>query len=205
MMKSRLWTALGSVTVAGAIAMVAVPTAVAAEAPSGTRSVQLQDQAASATEQLIAKADPFVRSVNGRFVLDAPRAASALTAAEIAQVTAMIDGTNAVLAKGPVTASSIPTATAQGRQLQAMFREGVTKVEPQWFGFRVWLSKDVVRGIGGGIGIGALWIPEPLVSKILASLGGAVAAFAPGGVVFNWSPVFTPATPLGTFWGQEWQ
>ncbi|MBG9889842.1 hypothetical protein ABE10_25450 [Bacillus toyonensis] len=85
------------------------------------------------------------------------------------------------------------------------FREGVTKIEAQWFGFRVWLSKETVRAIGGGVGIGSLWIPEPLVTKILGSLGGAIAAFTPGGVVFNWSPVFTPMAPFGTFWGQEWQ
>ncbi|WP_424980896.1 hypothetical protein [Microbacterium sp. S308A+] len=170
----------------------------------------------SAVRGLIAKADPFVSAAQGRFVLDMPVAAGTLTSAEIAQVEEMIAATNEILASveadaaltiAPLGAKAFVAAEdiSAPRQARMAFREGVTKIEAQWFGFRVWLSKETVRAIGGGVGIGSLWIPEPLVTKILGSLGGAIAAFTPGEVVFNWSPVFTPMAPFGTFWGQEWQ
>lgn len=40
--------------------------------------------------------------------------------------------------------------------------------------------------IGGGITIGGIWIAEPVVSKILATLGG-FSGFVPGGIAFDYN------------------
>lgn len=156
---------------------------------------------------MIRDADPYVYLSDGLYVLDVEGAKAALSADQVSSALELIDASNSTIARAS-NGENRALAFGSDKSIvvnRATFIDGVTKVEAHWYGFRVWLSKDTVRGIGGGVGIGALWIPEPLVSKILASLGGAVAAFAPGGVVFNYTPVIGPATPLGVFWGQEWQ
>jgi len=168
-----------------------------------------------ALQELIAKADPFVSAAQERFVLDAPAAAGTLTSAEIAQVEQMVAGTNRFLAAAeadpalsvaPLGAKSFVAEDARApREARMAFHEGITKVEAQWFGLRVWLSKWTLQAVGTGVGIGGTFVPEPLISKIVAAFGFAYAGLMPGGIVFNWSPIFTPMAPFGTFWGQEWQ
>ena len=46
---------------------------------------------------------------------------------------------------------------------------------------RVLLSKTTINRVGGGVTIAGVWIPEPVLSKILAT-GGAIAGLAPGGM-----------------------
>lgn len=172
-------------------------------APSATSSHDAGT--VEALQDLIRHADPYVEIVDGEYALNVESARTTLSEEQIAHANQLIEASNTVIraSTGEVTPDSVTDAPSM--LPRAMFKEGVTRLEAHWYGFRVWLSKDTVRGIGGGVGVGALWIPEPIVSKVLASLGGAVAAFAPGGVVFNYTPVITPATPIGAFWGQEWQ
>jgi len=91
----------------------------------------------------------------------------------------------------------------------ASYKEGINQVKVYWWGVRVWLSKTTVNTIGAGITIGGIWIPEPFVSKVLATVG-AVIGISPGGVVFNSSPHLAQLVPgnLGSglnFWGFSFQ
>ena len=200
-----------------ALGMVSATPAMAAELKSAG-AVEGADAGAehAAVQELIAKADPFVSAAQGRFVLDPSAAAGTLTSAEITQVEEMVAGTNEFLAAAETDpALSVSPLGAKSfiavedapvpRQVRMAFKEGVTKVEAQWFGLRVWLSKWTLQAVGTGVGIGGTFIPEPLISKIVAAFGFAYAGLMPGGIVFNWSPIFTPIAPFGTFWGQEWQ
>lgn len=81
---------------------------------------------------------------------------------------------------------------------RSKYHEGKTGVKLYWWGVRAWLSKSTLVSLGSGITIGGIWIPEPLVSKILAT-AGVVVALAPGGIAFNYTPVIL------NFWGFEWQ
>lgn len=65
------------------------------------------------------------------------------------------------------------------------------------------------RGLVLGVAIGGIWLPEPLVSKVVATLGAATSAL-PGGIVFNSSPHLAVLVPgsLGAglnFWGVSFQ
>ena len=91
----------------------------------------------------------------------------------------------------------------------ASYKEGINQVKVYWWGVRVWLSKSTVNAIGAGVTIGGVWIPEPLVSKVLSTAGAVIGA-SPGGVVFNSSPHLAKLVPgnLGSglnFWGFSYQ
>jgi hypothetical protein len=68
----------------------------------------------------------------------------------------------------------------------ASFNEGVTKIDFHWWGATIYLSKTTINLIGAGVSVGGIWIPEPLVSKILSTLGVAVA-LCPGGIAFDYN------------------
>lgn len=70
----------------------------------------------------------------------------------------------------------------------ARFVNGKTDIEFHWWGATVYLSRNTLLGLSGGIAIGGLWIPEPVISKVLATLGIALGTTASitGGVKFNY-------------------
>lgn len=91
------------------------------------------------------------------------------------------------------------------------YHEGVTKCDMYWWGARIYLSKTVVNNLGNGIGFGMIWIPEAIVTKIIASIGFALA-LCPGGVIIDcnlwlagWNFISPIDVPLNacTFYG--WQ
>lgn len=77
------------------------------------------------------------------------------------------------------------------------YQEGENAIRFYWWGARIWLSKTTVNFIGAGITIGGVWVPEPIVSKILSTVG-VVIGLCPGGIVFNY-------TPGVNVWGLEFQ
>ena len=77
------------------------------------------------------------------------------------------------------------------------YQEGENAIRFYWWGARVWLSKTTVNYLGAGITLGGIWIPEAIVSKILAT-AGVVLGNCPGGIVFNY-------TPGVNIWGLEFQ
>ena len=161
-------------------------------------------------EALVARATPFVTVTGERFALD-DGATSALSTGEITQVETLLAGTNAQLDSleregTPIVAVLATADSTSSDEIQAFaFKEGVTKVEAHWYGLRVWASRTTLGVVGGGVGIAGIWIPEPIVSKVVATIGIAVGTFAPGGIVFNYTPVSVPGFPAGAVWGVEWQ
>ena len=71
-------------------------------------------------------------------------------------------------------------------QSSRAYSEGVTKIEFHWWGATIYLSKTTINYIGGGIAIGGIWVPEPIVSKILATLG-VIGTLVPGGIAFDYN------------------
>lgn len=69
---------------------------------------------------------------------------------------------------------------------RAKYNRGVTKINFYWWGARVYLSKTTINRIGYGTTIGGIWIPEPHVSKIVATVG-VVASVCLGGIVFDYN------------------
>lgn len=198
----------------GAVAL----TAVLIAGPAVTASGSELDRPAASTaetnstrmEALIDRATPFIAVADERFVLDTS-AGTVLTTEEIDQVRSLLAGTNTQLdslqSKGtPLVPVMTPPGSTDSDEIQAFaFKEGVTKVEAHWYGLRVWASRTTLGVVGGGVGIAGIWIPEPIVSKVVATIGIAVGTFAPGGVVFNYTPVSVPGFPAGAVWGVEWQ
>lgn len=67
---------------------------------------------------------------------------------------------------------------------RAKYKNGVNKVDVHWWGFRVYISKGVIRKIGNGATVGGIWIPHAVVSKVVATLGVGLSV-VPGGVRFD--------------------
>lgn len=74
---------------------------------------------------------------------------------------------------------------------------GINKVDYHWWGATVYISRNTLIAAGAGVSIGGLWIPEPIISKALGSLGIALGATASitGGIKFDFRWVgITPVT-----------
>lgn len=65
------------------------------------------------------------------------------------------------------------------------FQDGETKLAVHKWGIEVYLSKDTVRCVGGGIGVTGVFVPEPIVTKAMAVTGFAVGC-CPGGIVLEY-------------------
>ena len=89
---------------------------------------------------------------------------------------AMLSGKYAVMVQDDVIIIEVPSEHANG----------VTKVAVHWNYVRVWLSKSTIQKNGVGITIGGVWVPEAVVSKVLASLG-ALITLVPHGVRFDYN------------------
>lgn len=110
------------------------------------------------------------------------------------------ESSDSIITKGDKTITiSKKTSLEENNTLsRSKYHEGKTAAKLYWWGVRVWLSKSTLVGLGSGITIGGIWVPEAVVSKVL-STAGVVIALAPGGIAFNYTPVVL------NFWGFEWQ
>lgn len=152
------------------------------------------------SDQLVKKADPFVSTDEGRFVLDEGAARAVLSEAELQQVRESIDSTNEQIALGEqetgllatnngntvtVYASRKDRAIAQDRSSSG----DVTKIEYHWFYARIYISKEPLLAASAGTAVGGVWVPEPIISKVLATLGivgaWATEAYVDKGIVFD--------------------
>ena len=77
--------------------------------------------------------------------------------------------------KGPKISSS------DNDDIDPYFQEGRNGIEFHGTTVRVLLSKTTINRVGAGVAIGGIWVPEPVISKILATVG-VIAGVAPGGV-----------------------
>ena len=109
----------------------------------------------------------------------------------------VIDPTKETLTTGDKTIT-ISQNVESNNGISIGFSEGKNDAKVYWWGVRIWLSKTTVNLIGAGVTIGGIWVPEPVVSKVLATVG-VVIGLCPGGIVFNSTP------PIANFWGFEFQ
>lgn len=109
----------------------------------------------------------------------------------------VINPTKETLTTGEKTIT-ISQVVDSNNGISLRFAEGKNDAKVYWWGVRIWLSKTTVNLIGAGVTIGGIWVPEPVVSKILATVG-VVVGLCPGGIVFNSTP------PIANFWGFEFQ
>lgn len=77
--------------------------------------------------------------------------------------------------KGPKISSS------DNDDIDPYFQEGRNGIEFHGTTVRLLMSKTTINRMGTGIAIGGIWVPEPVVSKILAT-AGVLGGVAPGGI-----------------------
>lgn len=77
--------------------------------------------------------------------------------------------------KGPKISSS------DNDDIDPYFQEGWNGIEFHGTTVRLLMSKTTINRMGNGIAIGGIWVPEPVVSKILAT-AGVLGGVAPGGI-----------------------
>lgn len=98
--------------------------------------------------------------------------------------------TNSNIAMADFTTGEVFVVSPEDEGITALsmrsFNEGVTKIDFHWWGATIYLSKTTLRTIGSGISIGGLWMPEPVVSKIVGTLG-IIVSLSPGGIAFDYN------------------
>ncbi|MFQ6324129.1 hypothetical protein [Lactococcus garvieae] len=158
------------------------------------------------SSNFINKFDDAVKVINNLFIIDYSNLPQNTSSSELQSLKALIDQKNSIILKSENlndgttlekdNNSVIISSNSNNSMLR--FREGSNYVHVYWWGLRIELSKITINYIGGGVAIGGIWVPEPIVSKILATLGVAIG-LAPGGIVFNSTP------GIANFWGAGWQ
>lgn len=153
---------------------------------------------AEISESLKVKADPFVEFNGDNFQLSRSSEGN-LNDSEISAVSANIHSTNEQIRRAENDESSTKLVRDKsvvfrtpdsalvedpGQDGVQLFAEGKNDVEYHWWGARIYLSKTTVNAVGAGMTIGGLWIPEPLLSKVFATLG-VVVGLSPHGVQFD--------------------
>ncbi len=163
--------------------------------------------AAEVSQEVIEKADPYVSLKDGKFIIE-PTIKDHLSNDELQKVEESVAEANKQVnsarekrhleKSGPeftettteeavvFTESSPKLENTDGDEVKPYFQEGRTSISYFWWGVRIHLSKTTVQTIGAGVGIAGVWVPEPVVSKILATLGIA-ATMIPGGVWADYS------------------
>ncbi len=159
------------------------------------------------SSDFINKFDQSIKLLGNKFIIDTNKLPKDIASEELSKLKALISQKNEIISDSEnlkngtrieQNNNSVTIISNSGNSGLLRFREGSNYVHVYWWGLRIGLSKSTVNGIGTGVAIGGVWIPEPTVSKILASLG-ILAAASPGGIVFNSTP------PIAVFWGAEFQ
>ncbi|MDG2979036.1 hypothetical protein KNP65_03670 [Latilactobacillus curvatus] len=159
------------------------------------------------SSDFINKFDQAVKLSGSQFIIDTDNLPKNTTAEELTQLREMVSQKNSIISdsrnlnngtKIEYNNNSVTIIAASENNDLLRFREGSNYVHVYWWGLRIGISKSTLHYIGAGVTIGGIWVPEPVVSKVLSTLG-VVATLAPGGIVFNSTP------PIATFWGPEFQ
>ncbi|MCI1223321.1 MAG: hypothetical protein LKG06_06340 [Bifidobacterium subtile] len=180
------------------IAVVGILFSSTAPAFASAPAAETISQGTAVSNELKEKAGQYIILEGKYYSLNIRAASSELTNKEIKQVEESISTVNRQLTmvyvqqqrdprnvfvgndEGVITTSSQPLSMTS-----RSYKEGVNKVEWYWWGARIYLSKTTVRWIGAGVTVGGIWVPEPVVSKILATIGAITAATVQGGIVFD--------------------
>lgn len=116
-----------------------------------------------------------------------------LDEADYALLNRCIAVTNSNLSRADFSSGEVSVATPDDENFTSgllkaprKYSEGVTKIVFHWWGASIYLSKTTINLIGGGVAIGGIWVPEPVVSKVLATLG-VIGTLCPGGIAFDYN------------------
>ena len=174
------------------------------EVANKTQTAQTNAITSTVSDDFINKFDKAIYLENDRFVINFDILPADTTQTEISQLQQLVSQNNSILLQNvnnpnaTISTDNKSVNFSESVNNRLRFREGSNYVHIYWWGLRIGISRSTLQVIGGGVGIAGIWIPEPLVSKIIAT-AGAVTALSPGGVVFNSTP------GLANFWGVEWQ
>ena len=158
-------------------------------------STQNNASQSSVSSEVAEKADSYVFLQGDQFAI-AREAESALSQKELQEIKNEVETQNERISEAKadsnlemkVAGDSITfwekgpkISSADDDDIDPYFQEGRNGIEFHGTYVRVLLSKTTINRVGGGVTIAGVWIPEPLLSKILAT-GGAIAGLAPGGM-----------------------
>ncbi|TMU85063.1 hypothetical protein FGG79_14330 [Bacillus sp. BHET2] len=147
------------------------------------------------TEKEKVKFEPYVKLEDNSEYVISDEAKTKLSQEEYQKLQSILDDTNIFIINNKnedlniidPKQENLKIGSDKMRMSIAAFKNGKTDADTYWWGVRIYLSQYTIRAIAGGITLGGIWVPEPLVTKILATLG-VVAALCPGGIQFdmNW-------------------
>ena len=172
-------------------------------------NIKEQDSTSDLPQEIVKKADPYVSLTDSEFTIH-PSIKDHLSENEVQQVENSVSEANKQIRTAKekqsrtvtknesaqeepefiestteeaviFTQSSPKLENSDGDDITPHFQEGETSISYFWWGVRIRLSKTTLQYLGGGVAIGGVWVPEPLVSKILATLG-IITSLSPGGI-----------------------
>lgn len=160
------------------------------EAPSTFSNPQFPNALANQSQQSdvlnqtdVEKIDPYVKVLDKKFVLEVPQNIDVSEAA-LEQAQELIDSTNQIIQENDLFVDpETKTAVSTGMLTRSAGHNGI---EFHWNYARVYISKGTLQTLGGGLTLGGIWIPHPVISKVAASLG-FVVSLAPNGIWFDYN------------------
>lgn len=177
-------------------AIVFVPANAGAETVTGPdASSQNNESPSSVSSVLLENADSYVSLRGDQFSVDS-EAESAFSQKDLQEIENEVKAQNEKIneakadsnlemkvagdsvtfwKKGPKISSS------DNDDIDPYFQEGRNGIEFHGTTVRLLMSKTTINRMGNGIAIGGIWVPEPVVSKILAT-AGVLGGVAPGGI-----------------------
>lgn len=128
-------------------------------------------------------------------------AKESLTDKEYETLSNCIKTTNYNISIADFSTGEVNVVSPTGEKSQSIsdrsYNEGVTKIDFYWWGAAIYLSKSTIQYASGGIAIAGIWIPEPVVSKIVASVG-VIGSLCPGGIYFEYNYIKAGITFLAS-------
>lgn len=124
-------------------------------------------------------------------------AKAALSKSDYTLLNTCITVTNSNLQKADFSSAKVFVVSPEqeGKEISFYYSDGVTKIEFHWWGATIYLSESTIESIGKGVTIGGIWIPHPIVSKILSTLGVVITS-CPGGIAFDYNYILAGITSL---------
>ena len=172
-------------------------------ASSAPTAVAVKSDEVAPSSDFIIKFNDSIVLENNAFTIDYSKLPADTTASELSQLKSIVNENNLVL-KNNTSNQSVQAISPQENSTnltvlaRSKYHEGSNYVHVYWWGLRIGVKKSTINSIGAGVAIGGIWLPQPLLSK-LVSTAGVVLGAVPGGIVFNSTP------GVKSVWGMEWQ
>ncbi|MER0093719.1 hypothetical protein [Corynebacterium sp. KPL2838] len=177
-------------------ATVFVPANAGAETVTGPdASSQNNESPSSVSSVLLENADSYVSLRGDQFSVDS-EAESAFSQKDLQEIENEVKAQNEKINEAKadsnlemkVAGDSVTfwekepkISSSDNDDIDPYFQEGRNGIEFHGTTVRLLMSKTTINRMGNGIAIGGIWVPEPVVSKILAT-AGVLGGVAPGGI-----------------------